>query len=161
MSQFTCILDLLWIIVSVLAATLISVYIYFVVKISKDIFNPNAYESAIDFYSDYDKTRTMQWVISAIFSVMIIVLSLSIMYKLKVRFPDFYAEFGCYFWTVFTIQILSMLTMTTIEILRMYNEAVIELPTKINAVQYAILAVVVNIFTTIVPMITQLSCLLF
>ena len=149
------------IVVLVLALTLGIVYVYYAVALGLDIFNPDPRESAKDFYADYNATRKMQWIISAIFSGAIIVLSVALMIKLKVRFDDFYAEYGCFLWTVFSVQALSMIIQTTVEVLRIYDEAVIELPTKINDVPYVILTIVVNTVTTIVPMLTQLSCFIF
>ena len=154
----SCIMN---VVVAVLAATLGIVYVYYAVALGLDIFNPSPRESAIDFYADYNATRKMQWILSAIFSGAIIVLSVALMIKLKVRFDDFYAEYGCFLWAVFSVQALSMIIQTTVEVLRIYDEAVIELPTKIKVVPYSILTVVVNIVTTIVPMLTQLSCLIF
>ena len=97
------------IVVAVLALTLSFVYLYFAVRISKDCSIDDWSERNIEFTSDYNKTRTIQWVISAIFSVIIILLSLSLMYQLNFRFYDFYAEYGCFLWAVFFIQAFSML----------------------------------------------------
>ena len=66
----------------------------------------------------------MQWILSTIFTVMIILMSLSLMIKLRVRFYDFYREYGCFLWAVFTIQAISMITKTTIEALLNLNDNV-------------------------------------
>ena len=47
------------IVVAVIVIILSIVYIYFAVSISLDIFNPNPHEKAINFYSDYNKTRKL------------------------------------------------------------------------------------------------------
>ena len=106
--------------------TLSIIYLCFIVELSKDIFIPDYHESNVEFDSDYKKINMMQWIIHAIFSVMIIVLSLSLMFKLKVRYGDFYAKNCCYLWAIFTWQALSMLIMTTIEIIRLYDDALID-----------------------------------
>ena len=106
----------------------------------------------------------MEWIISTIFTTMIILMSLSLMCKLRVRFYDFYTEYGCILWTFFTIQALSMSMKTTIEALLNYSDAVNDLKhqfEKSNEVLYSILYIIYNIVKTIVPMITQLSCLIF
>ena len=46
--------------------------------------------------------------------------------KLKNRFDDFYAEFGCYLWTVVIIQALSLLILTTANALIYLDDAVKE-----------------------------------
>ena len=97
------------IVVAVIVIILSIVYIYFAVSISLDIFNPNPHEKAVNFYSDYNKTRKLQWIISLIFSVVIIGLYLSLMVKLKVRFEDFYKDYGCFLWAVFATQALSLI----------------------------------------------------
>ena len=73
-----------------------------------------------------------QWIISAIYTVMIILLSLSLMYKLRTRFYDFYAEYGCFLWAVFTIQAISLLIETAIKILCFYDDAMYDFLTEVN-----------------------------
>ena len=46
------------------------------------------------------------------------------MCKLKIRFEDFYREYGCFLWTVVIIQAISLLIKTTTGILHAYNAAV-------------------------------------
>ena len=65
----------------------------------------------------------MQWIISTIFTVMIILMSLSLMIKLRVRFIDFYKEYGCFLWVVFAIQAISMIIKSTTEALLEENDA--------------------------------------
>ena len=92
----------------VIATALSAVYFYFAYKLTKDCFIDDPYESGKAFYKDYNKTRTMQWIISAIFSVMMILMGLSLILKVKHRYEDFYADYKCYLWTVSTIQALAM-----------------------------------------------------
>ena len=153
--------QVIYIVVAIFATFLSAIYIYFAVMIPKDVFEPDPRASAIDFYSDYNNYRTVQCIFSTIFSVMIILMSLLVMCKLRIRFDDFYAEYGCLLWAVFTIQALSMLIQATTEFLRMYDQAVIDLPLKMKLVPYSILVVTVNVVTMIVTMITQLNCLIF
>ena len=103
----------IYIVVAVLATALSSTYLYFVVKLIKGEFTHEYHE----FYIDLRKTRKMQWILSSIFTAMIILMSLSLMIKLKVRFYDFYREYGCFLWAIFTIQAISMIIKTTIEVL--------------------------------------------
>ena len=87
-----------------IAIALTAEYSYFTVKlIIADFNNDNAY------FPDLKKTREMQWIISAIFTVMIILMSVSVMFKLRLRFEDFYKEYGCFLWIVFSIQASSMI----------------------------------------------------
>ena len=109
------------IVVVVLATALSIAYIYYAVNITEDIFIADPYESGMEFYVDYNKTLKMQWIVSTIFSGVIVLLSLSLLIKLRVRFDDFYAEYGCFLWTIFTIQALSMIFQATVRILRIYN----------------------------------------
>ena len=92
----------------VLGTALSAVYFYFAYRIAKDCFIDDPKESADEFYKDYNRTRVMQWVMSAIFSVMMIMLSLLMILSVKHRYEDFYAEYGCFLWAVSTIQALSM-----------------------------------------------------
>ena len=134
-----------------------SIYIYYAVRLSHD----SSTDSENEYYTDLEKTGTIQWIISAIFTVMMILMSLSLMFKLRIRFFDFYTEYGCFLWSVFTIQALSLLIMTTIKILLLYNDAVIDYKYESNSVFFSILQVIYHIFIMVVPMITQLSCLIF
>ena len=88
-----------------IATALTSIYLYFAVKLTKDVTTP-VFNKHV-FYSDL-KTKEMQWIISAIFTVMIILMSVSLMCKLRLRFEDFYKEYGCFLWLIFNIQALSM-----------------------------------------------------
>ena len=106
----------------------------------------------------------MQWIISTIFTVMIILMSLSLMIKLRVRFYDFYREYGCFLWAVFALQAISMIIKSTIEALLEENDAVHDFKHdlfSLNPVLHSILKVIFNIVALIVPMFTQLSCLIF
>ena len=106
----------------------------------------------------------MQWILSTIFTTMIILMSLSLMIKLRVRFYDFYREYGCFLWAIFTVQAVSMIIKTTIEALIIENDTAYDFRHELynsNPVLYSILKVIYNIVALIVPMITQLSCLIF
>ena len=83
---------------------------------------------------------------------------------LRNRFDDFYAEYGCFLWTVVTVQALSLLIQTTINALLNYNKAVIDFQyesKQFKPVLHSIFRVIYNIVAFIVPMLTQLSCLIF
>ena len=45
------------------------------------------------------------------------------MIKLRVRFIDFYKEYGCFLWVVFAIQAISMIIKSTTEALLEENDA--------------------------------------
>ena len=90
-------------------------------------------------------------------------MSLIMMCLLKTQFDDFHAEYGCFLKTVVTIQGVSLLIQTIINALISENEAVINWvysPTK-NQVIYSILSISYNIVAFIVPILNQLSCLIF
>ena len=89
------------------------IYLYYAFKTTidwlnlvEDISNNYKYE---EYLSDGKQTHMMHWIIGMIFTVMIIFISVSIMCKLRIRFDDFYADYGCFLWVIFTIQALSML----------------------------------------------------
>ena len=101
------------------------IYIYYAVRTTKDVSNlsnVNLDKLSTDFF----KSQTVQWVNNIIFTVVITVMSLLIMYKLRIHFADFYAEYGCYLRTVFIVQVLSLLTKTTIECLLFLNDAMMD-----------------------------------
>ena len=83
------------------------------------------------------------------------------MRKLKHRFDDFYGEYGCYLWTIVTIQALSLIITTTTQAILFYNEAVYDYFNEFYGVTYVIFWLIYKIDTFIVPMMTQLSCLIF
>ena len=91
-----------------LATALTTIYLYYTIRLIKDEFIDDD-PTFIEFFTDIRKTSTMQWIINAIFTVMIILMSVSLMCKLRIRFEDFYAEYGCFLWVVFTLQALSMI----------------------------------------------------
>ena len=92
---------------------------------------------------------------------MIIFISLTLMLKLRLRFQDFYADYGSYLWAVFSVQALSMIIKTTLEALLVYNNEMFIDLFQSDIALYSILYVISKIVSTIVPMITQLSCLIF
>ena len=96
------------------------------------------------------------------FTVMLVSLSLTMMRKLRIRFEDFYVEYGCFLWTVVIIQAISVIIQTSTNILLYYNESFYHFYNHLcNDVTYVTLAVIYNIVAVIVPMLTQLSCLIF
>ena len=103
----------------------------------------------------------MRWILSFIFSAVIIFMSLSLMCKLRIRFDDFYAEYGCILWIVFIIQALSMLILSICKGLIIYNDAIRESTNDISEKLFWTFTVIYNIVTFIVPLLTQLSCLIF
>ena len=61
-----------------LATALTTIYLYYTIKLNKDSLNDDdPYHE--EFYTDIRKTSVMQWIISAIFTVMIILMSMSLM----------------------------------------------------------------------------------
>ena len=84
------------------------------------------------------------------------------MNKLKNKFDDFYAEYGCYLWTIVTIQALSLLFLTTIDAIYNIVDAVNDLfDYEMGDVPYCICVVIYHIVVWIPAMLTQLSCLIF
>ena len=84
------------------------------------------------------------------------------MRKLKHRFDDFYGEYGCYLWTIVTIQALSLIVLTTTQAILLTNETVYHFfYVELDGVSYLIFWVIYDIVAIIVPMMTQLSCLIF
>ena len=56
----------------------------------------------------------VQMIFSALFTVMLIIMSFILMRKLRNLFDDFYAEYGCLLWTNLIIQALSLLIMAAV-----------------------------------------------
>ena len=104
----------------------------------------------------------MQWIRGAIFTVVLVFMSLLMMCKLRIRFNDFYTEYGCFLWTVVIIQAISLLFKTTTDILLFYDfDAVGDILDECSDFTLIILAIIYNIVALIVPILTQLSCLIF
>ena len=89
----------------------------------------------------------MQLIINAIFAVVIILISVSLMCQLRIRFYDFYAEYGKFLWSVFIIQAFVLIISTIIEVLNMYNDAVRIWVDNLSEVTYEILYVLYIIVT--------------
>ena len=134
-------------------------YSYFSVKLANDVLNQREEESN----KDYDETFLLRWIVSAIFTAREICISLLMMCKLRVRFAYFYKEYGCFLWTVVTIQGVSLLIQTIINALISENEAVKHWVYSASEKQvlYSILSISYNIIAFIVPALNQLSCLVF
>ena len=102
------------------------------------------------------------WISIAIFSVAIIWMSFVLMCKLRHRFDDFYGEYGCYLWTIVTIQALSLIVLFTSQALLNSSKVVYQyFFFEISNLNYHICWIIFNIVAVIVPIITQLSCLIF
>ena len=82
-----------------LATVLIAAYSFYAVRLATDL---------DELYTDYIKGRFMQWINSAVFTVLTTIMSLLMICKLRVRFDDFYFEYGCVLWTVIIIQSLAL-----------------------------------------------------
>ena len=65
----------------------------------------------------------LQWISSATFTVVLVFMSLVMMCKLRVRFEDFYAEYGCFLRTVVIVQAISLIIQTPTNILLYYSES--------------------------------------
>ena len=92
-------------VVAIFATATTSMYSYFSVKLANDVLNQREEESN----KDYDETFLLRWIVSAIFTAREICISLLMMCKLRVRFAYFYKEYGCFLWTIVTIQGVSLL----------------------------------------------------
>ena len=91
-------------------------------------------------------------------------MSFILLSKLKNKFDDFYAEYGCYLWTVFIIQALSLLILATTQALLFIDDSIYSLTDQMidkNPVTFCIYTIIYNIVTWISAMLTQLSCLVF
>ena len=102
----------------------------------------------------------LQSISSAIFTAVLVFMSLLLMSKLRKRFEKFYVEYGCYLWTIVIIQAISLLISTTSDILFTYNGAANDFFDH-NDVTYITYVVTDDIVSLIVPTLTQLSCLIF
>ena len=56
------------------------------------------------------------------------------MCQIRIRFNDFYSEYGCFLWTVVIIQAISLLIKTAIDNLTAYYTAVYEYYDQCNDV---------------------------
>ena len=82
--------------------------------------------------------------------------------KLKNRFDDFYAEYGCYLWTVFIIQALSLLILVITQALLILDDSIYDFfIVETNDVTFCICSIIYHIVAHITTMLTQLSCLMF
>ena len=102
----------------------------------------------------------MRWINLAGFTVILTVFSLIMMRKLRLRFKSLYTEYGCSLRTVFIVQAITILLMTIDSLLDFYSDSWLNLWRK-NEDIYSILRVLGNIVNWIIPMIAQLSCLIF
>ena len=82
------------------------------------------------------------------------------MRKLRLRFKSLYTEYGCSLRTVFIVQAITILLMTIDSVLDSYSETWHRV-WRNNDKIYSILRVLGNIVNWIIPMIAQLSCLIF
>ena len=95
---------IIYTVVVILATALSLIYSYYDVKLAIDSLNLRL----DDYFIDFSKTSMLSWICSAIFSVGQISMSLLMMRLLRDQFDDFYAEYGCFLWTVVTIQAISL-----------------------------------------------------
>ena len=102
----------------------------------------------------------MRWINLAGFTVILTVFSLIMMRKLRLRFKSLYTEYGCSLRTVFIVQAITILLMTIDSLLDFYSDNWLNLWRK-NKDIYSVLRVLGNIVNWIIPMIAQLSCLIF
>ena len=140
----------------VLATLLSSIYFYYTYKL--------AFNHGYDYFLYYYKSVKMQWACSVIFTVGKICMSITMMSLLRIRFAYFYKEYGCFLWTVVTIQALSLIVQTTINVLISESDAIYSFVNGYLWDHQALnstLVVIYNIVGFIVPLFTQLSCLIF
>ena len=84
-----------------------------------------------------------------------ITLGFTLLSKLKNRFDDFYAEYGCYLWTVFIIQALSLLIFAITQALVYLDISIYDfIMEELNDVNYCICAIIYNIVANITTMLT-------
>ena len=74
--------QIIYTVVAILATALISVYSYFAFRFVRDGIN----QSVEEFIKDYHQTFMLRWILSAIFTVAQVIMSLFMMCLLKVRF---------------------------------------------------------------------------
>ena len=97
---------IIYTVVAIIATALSFIYSYYSVKLARDGFN----DRDIELNEDNSETFMLRWINSALFSIGQIFMSLTMMCLLRVRFANFYAEYGCILWTAVTVQALSLLT---------------------------------------------------
>ena len=68
----------------------------------------------------------LRWTCSAVFTVVLVCMSLLMMCKLRIRFSDFYADYGCFLWAVVIIQALSLLFWATTDALYDFKEDAVD-----------------------------------
>ena len=72
-------------------------------------------------------------------------MSFLMMCKLRIRFEDFYADYGRFLWTVVIIQAISLLIQTTTDILVINNATVNDFYPQCDDVIKIFLAIIYNI----------------
>ena len=92
-------------VVAILATALSFIYFYYSVRFVRDGLNFDTDE----YPKDLTKSLMLRWIFSAIFTVGQTFTSVLMMCKLRKEFDDFFAEYGCFLWTVVTVQALSLL----------------------------------------------------
>ena len=68
----------------------------------------------------------MRWISSAIFSVVLVFMSFLMMCKIRIRFSDFYADYGCFLRAVVIIQAVSLLLQATYDAFYDFNEDAVD-----------------------------------
>ena len=91
--------------VAILATALISLFSYFAFRLA----SYTAKLNDLGFEKVIVKAFMLRWISGAIFTVGQTFMSMLMMCLLRIRFDDFYAEYGCFLWTVVTIQVISLL----------------------------------------------------
>ena len=102
----------------------------------------------------------MRWINLAVFTIILSIVNVILLCKLRNRFDDFYADYGCSLKTIFIIQVLSILCLTVTSILDYYTD-LWDTNIQQDKLSIHLLTVFGNITNWVMPMVTQLSCLIF
>ena len=102
----------------------------------------------------------MRWINLVGFTVILSIVSLMMMRKIRLRFDSLYTEFGCRLRTVYIAQWISIMLLAVLSLID-YFKGTLDLIDEANTVMLSVLRVFTHIILWIIPMITQLSCLIF
>ena len=112
-------------------------------------------------YIKYDRdSKLMRWINLVVFTVILLIVSLMMMRKIRLRFHSLYTEYGCSLRTVYIVQGISILSLTVFSLLEYYSDSWSMLYDS-NPVLFTFLCVLGQIMNWIIPMIAQLNCLIF
>ena len=104
--------------VALIATAYSFIFIYAAVLDCKAIIAEDLYK----WYQTYRDIEFLRWINLVFFTTMLIVVSVIMMRKLRLRFYSLYTDYGSKLLAIYIVQAISLLLMTIYEILDYYNQ---------------------------------------